>query len=554
MLGIKGMVPEHYIVELLKMLFSLSLFLYIYRSFCHHLLFILSHMHIFFVLALAVILYIIAIRKYMKMKKIHDVGLQLRDQCNKAGTQIVFILLQLQIKLTILLGKICEVLTSLGQLIVHTVGVLTKISLISFLVAVATIILVCFGIMLFSTLCITSAATTRYMMLKDVPGSTVIPLSFNVLPLVTEWWRGEVIDRAIVHYLPQDSSQSSNNSLHVSTANYVMEHASDLKISLLQKYIDYIIATSTLLIPTSSESTLIFTSRGEVNYDKLFSNPTAPLFTTDGEYSATVQLVLLKEEVGSETALVLEYAMLYSDEEEWSLPTLKVLFASSHSVNVRTGPYERWLLRSLLNGLIEFIFYVPLRIYRFFYHVSLDYVNAPFPNIDHRSEISVVVPLYNRFTPPSLLRNQLRAINFTLFQQLGSGEQKKVRISRWMVHSSIQLTGIAYWLREYPFTSFIFLSSFYGATYFFALASLLALAALFFLWMKYKGESDEVEEEEEIAFVHTDSSSSSTSETPCAANSTGPFFEEMEQETAANSTSREGDCADLTKQVWKKKQ
>eukprot|EP00796_Vickermania_ingenoplastis_P003595 gene3595-2536_t len=360
----------------------------------------------------------------------------------------------------------------------------TKYSLISIIVVLAAMVVIVVAAAAFVTVTVTSAATTRFILLRHVPGSCVVPLSFNVLPLITEWWRSDAIDRAVSLYLPGQAPPTETRALHSSTSTLVAERASDLKLSVLQQYVDSIVATSTLVLPSMEPSELLFSPSGDFNYDRLFSGEVKPLFTADGEYAATVQLVLLKEEIGADTSLVLQYAMLYSDEDSWSLPSLKVLFHSSHSVTIRTGPGKPRFLYSLFTTLVETVFYVPLRVYRYLYYVALDNVNSPFPNINHPQEVSVVIPLYTRFTPPVPLRSNLRALNFTVFQQRRDPEEQKIRISRWMFHSNVRLGGLAYWLYEYPFSSFVLLSLAFGIAYGCVLLGFVAVGICLFFYSK----------------------------------------------------------------------
>lgn len=460
----------------------------------------------------------------------------------------------------------------------------TKISLFSIIISFALVCLLLVGVCLLTILSTTSAATVRYLLLKDVPGNGVVSLSFNVLPLVTEWWRGDVIDKAVHLYLPssdlpftpeegEDKKEERKNadarasytvaerirrgqannlfSTEVSTA--VLTKASDIKISLVRQYVDAIVATSTLLIPSRDRLRFhpsmqgvgfptIFSSSGEVNPDLLFLPPTDPFFTLEAEYAGSIQLVFLKEGVGVDAMLVVDYAILYADsgggrsgtddtsfssEDEWLLPNLRVLFRDTQTTHIRTGPPSRSRLRVLIRRGVERLFSIPLRVYRYLYYIALDTDNAPFPFIDSRREVSVVVPLYKRFTPPAPIRDRLRAINFTIYQAQFSQGEKKIRLSRWMFHSSIQLTGLAFYLREYPLISFVLLFFFFVVLYSVGFAIFVCVV----LWKCFRGgakesdennwtesanendmehEDDEEEEDSITRTPHTDSSCSSS--------------------------------------------
>lgn len=404
------------------------------------------------------------------------------------------------------------------EAVLHAMQLFIKGSAAVVAAVCAAIVLLFVGITVFIMLCFASAATARFLLLHNVPGSTVLDLSYTVLPLVTEQWRGRAIDEYIGLSFSQPAVANSSNKQIALTSNLLTEKAADLKLSILKQYTDNLVASSTLILPSVLKSEMLFAPSGEPNYDHLFSSSSDPLFLLDQEYAGTVQLVFLKEEVGCDTALVLQYSILYSTEDEWSLPSLKVLFSSTHTVNVRTGPHERRLIRTLWNMMIEFFFYIPLKVHRFLYYFALDYVNAPFPNIDHRREIAVLVPLYDHFTPPSPLRDHLRAVNFTLFQQLGEQDRRKVRISRWMFHSSVHLHGLPSWLREYPFLSFMVLTLLFGVGYCFGTLILAGWGALYFFYFSKQEKSSYTGRPKYVTdrdLPHTDSTtSSSTASTP----------------------------------------
>lgn len=428
----------------------------------------------------------------------------------------------------------------------------TKISLLSVAIVVISFIVLCLLIVFWAFLSTSCAATTRYMLLRDIPGSTLVPLAFNVLPLITEWWRSEAIDTAIKNYLPpavQPSVRLGNNSeiafgpqsIFTSTAQQVVEKASDIKLALIKEYTESIIATSTLVLPysDSKKSTLLFSgSSGEVNLDQIFRSPTAPFFSTEGgEYKGEIQLVFLKEEIGLDAALVVEISMLYAeDETDWALSGLKTLFTASQTVHVSTGPPEPRFFRKLWNEVVEFVFYVPLAMYRILFHMCLHNVHAPFPRVDHRREVAVVVPVYTGFSPPLAIRSHLRALNFTIFQQRTPVEKetvqrnggllggifpkrtislerhRKVRLSRWLFHSSLRLEGIVYWLTEYPITSFVVLLGVFASLWA-AVGVILLGSLLYFFWAVEKDEADEAADleesnESEASNIFTDETSS----------------------------------------------
>lgn len=410
----------------------------------------------------------------------------------------------------------------------------TKIYFFSFFFGFALFFLIVAGLCALAVVNTVSSAAVRYLWLKDVPGNGLISLSFNALPLITEWWRSDALDKAVNYYLPPSedsfmqmglkSEENENNfvdpkpsalvktvrksqfeGVHSMTvASTVLAKASDIKISLLRQHVDSIVATSTLLIPSHTRISgrpsvgpmgfsSIYSSSGEVNPDLLFKAPADPFFTREAEYAGSVQLIFLKEAVGFEAVLVVDYSILYAaeeggkragpaeEEDEWLLPNLKVLFRDTQTVHIRTGPPLRPWWEKLMYNYFGSLFYIPLWVYRYLYYIALDYENAAFPFIDGFREVAVVVPLYQRFTPPAPIRDRLRAINFTIYQAQASQEERKARLSRWMFHSSIQLTGMAYYLREYPLISFAFLFIFFGLVY----STGAIVAVLLVVWKGY---------------------------------------------------------------------
>lgn len=454
----------------------------------------------------------------------------------------------------------------------------TKISLFSFFFGFAFFFLIVTALCALVVVNTLSSAAVRYLWLKDVPGNGLLSLSFNALPLTTEWWRSDALDKAVNYYLPpsedtflqtelrseenEKNSADQKSSALVGTlrkskfdgiysttvASSVLTKASDIKISLLRQYVDSLVATSTLLIPShtriSGRPSLgpmgfssFYSSSGEVNPDLLFKAPADPFFTREAEYAGSVQLVFLKEAIGFDSVLVVDYSILYAaeeggkragpvEEDEWLLPNLKVLFRDVQTVHIRTGPPFRLWWEKLIYNALGNLFYIPLLACRYLYYIALDYENAAFPFIDSYREVAVVVPLYKRFSPPAPIRDRLRAINFTIYQAQASQEDKQARLSRWMFHSSIQLTGIAYYLREYPMVSFTLLFFFFGGLY----STGAILVILFVLWKGYWKKSStrggekwiadpveytrdgysEREEDVRARTPHTDSSSSNS--------------------------------------------
>lgn len=447
---------------------------------------------------------------------------------------------------SLLLEKFTLSLQSFFRLFFFT----TKISLYSFLLTIVFTFLIFVGLIVLGILSTTSAASVRYLWVKDIPGNGVVRLSFNVLPLVTEWWRSTAIDSALQYYLPPPECQAEiedgkgekgerkhlemrkpnifterektgfpNREYVAGVSSTIITQASQVKISLVQQYVNAMVATSTLLIPSKNRLSLhrsmarmgfpsLFSSSGKVNPDLLFKPPVDPFFTLDAEYSGSIQLVFLKEDVGADSVLVVDFSILYADmgegggevvggkpasledEDEWLLPHLRVLFGDTQTVHIQTGPPARSRLKRWLYKGVEKFFFFPLLACRYLYYFALDYENGPFPFIDSSKEVAVVIPLYKRFIPPSPIRDRLRAINFTIYQAQSSQEEKKVRLSRWMFHSSIQLQGVAYYFREYPFISFLLLCVFFSGVYFFGFVTLLLLVG----WKCWRGEEKEEEQ------------------------------------------------------------
>ncbi|KAK7197805.1 hypothetical protein NESM_000733600 [Novymonas esmeraldas] len=348
---------------------------------------------------------------------------------------------------------------------------------------------------------VATAAGIRHLVLANVPGSAVIPLHFNALPFHTEDWQRHVPDDATLHdfFLPDRETRALLQSMpHRSDALSVLQQHMgqfvDAKFSLLSYFVQSHLASTTLHIPRTAASAELFSPKGGVNLEGLFQLGPA-MFNAKGEYTALLQVVLAKEEVGRDVPLVLESAMLFSEDAVAAQPVghLDVLFKKSTSTTVRTGPaHQAWLV-ALVHRLLRLCFYAPVRSYEYLLSTLRQKDNAPFPPIDTTREVASVLEVYRRFTPPLALQPRLRAMNFTLYQLPDAGAASRVKVSRLVFLSTVQLTGAARWLTDYPVSTFLLLIGlFFGA---FATVTLGGLAAVivYVYWRWFQTSAAEAE-------------------------------------------------------------
>ncbi|KAG5497492.1 hypothetical protein JKF63_03756 [Porcisia hertigi] len=309
-----------------------------------------------------------------------------------------------------------------------------------------------------------TAAAIRRLFLANVPGTVVIPLHFNALPLHNVDWQrhlprhGALDDFFLPHRETRELIQSMPQP--ADSLGILQQHMGqfvDAKFSLVSHLITSHLASATMHIPRTAASAEIFSPKGGVNLEGLFRFGPA-MFNAKGEYTAKLQVVLAKEEVGRDVSLVLESAMLFSEDAMavQSVAHLDPLFQLSTSSTVRTGPpYRAWYLL-LPEKLLRFWFYPLARSYEYLLSALRQQDSgAPLPPINPSREVDVVLEVYSRFTPPPALQPRLRAMNFTLYQLPDPGAPSRVKVSRMVFVSTVQLTGVARWLTDHPLSTFL---------------------------------------------------------------------------------------------------
>ncbi|KEG13512.1 hypothetical protein DQ04_00961050 [Trypanosoma grayi] len=307
-----------------------------------------------------------------------------------------------------------------------------------------------------------SSVALRHYFLLRTPGNQLLPLDFNTMPFETELWRLQNLDGAVTQASPllEAPPRRSDKVLTVldeggagtHLAASLIEQASSLKMSLISRYVQNTVATSTLIIPSLVERE-VFPPGGGVSMEALFQRG-KPMFNAKGVYDAKVQLVFLREEVGRDVSMVLQSSVLISEDS--SVPqvvsSLDVLFKTTTSFSFVTGEKARSWLLQLLTTTFSLVFCVPLWLYE---KIVPSLQNDVFPSIDSLREVAVVATVYTDFEPPVALQPRLRAINFTLYQQQVGDALGKVRLTRVYFYTTVQLTGLAYYFSKYPFGSFV---------------------------------------------------------------------------------------------------
>ncbi|CBZ29071.1 conserved hypothetical protein [Leishmania mexicana MHOM/GT/2001/U1103] len=312
---------------------------------------------------------------------------------------------------------------------------------------------------------VATAAGIRHLVLANLPGTAVIPLHFNALPFHDDdWMRHLPEDTALRDFILPDRETREliqSTTQRVDSLSLLHQHMgqfADAKFSLLNHFVNSHLASTTMHIPRTAASAEVFSPRGGVNLERLFQLGPA-MFNAKGEYTAKMQVVLAKEEVGRDVLLILESAMLFSEDAMavQSVAQFDVLFTKSTSVTVRTGPLHRSWLVLVLEKVLRFWFCLPVWSYEYLVGVLRQQDSAPFPPIDSSREVAVVLEVYHRFTPPLDLQPRLRAMNFTLYQLPDAGAPSRVKVSRLIFFSTVQLTGVARWLTAYPVSTFLLL-------------------------------------------------------------------------------------------------
>ncbi|CAG9579166.1 conserved hypothetical protein [Leishmania major strain Friedlin] len=352
---------------------------------------------------------------------------------------------------------------------------------------------------------VATAAGIRHLVLANVPGTAVIPLHFNALPFHDDDWmrhlpedtalRDFILPDRETHELIQSRTQRVDS---LSLLHQHIEQFADAKFSLLSHFVNSHLASTTMYIPRTAASAQVFSPRGGVNLESLFQLGPA-MFNAKGEYTAKLQVVLAKEEVGRVVSLILESAMLFSEDAiaVQSVAQLDVLFTKSTSVTVRTGPLQRSWLVLLLEKVLRFWFCLPVWSYEYLVSALRQQDSAPFPPIDSSREVAVVLEVYHRFTPPLDLQPRLRAMNFTLYQLPDAGAPSRVKVSRLIFFSTVQLTGVARWLTDYPVSTFLLLVAIlFAASAVASVGSLLGLLAYAY-WRWFREQPPELFDEDD---------------------------------------------------------
>ncbi|RNF18389.1 uncharacterized protein Tco025E_04506 [Trypanosoma conorhini] len=333
--------------------------------------------------------------------------------------------------------------------------IVASLAIFSLALLVLLTLLGCLALSLLGTVAV------RHYILSHAPGNQLLPLTFNIMPFETELWRLRRVDSFVSQVaaeplpLPPHGDANSivarRGAIDAQLPFSVAEQAAALKMSLVQQYVQSTLATSTLLIPTLVERE-VFPPGGGVSIEALFQQQ-RPMFNARGVYDAKVQLVFLKEDVGCDVSLVLESAVLFSEDPDVSqaLSALDVLLKTTTSLTFTTGEKEKSWLMHLISMSLRVAFFVPLWMYENFIELLRRDV---FPAVDASTEVGVVADVYNGFEPPLALQPRLRAINFTLYQQVGD-TLHRARLRRMHFFSSVHLTGLAYYFSTYAFTSFI---------------------------------------------------------------------------------------------------
>ncbi|KPA73991.1 hypothetical protein ABB37_09562 [Leptomonas pyrrhocoris] len=310
---------------------------------------------------------------------------------------------------------------------------------------------------------VAGAAGVRRYVLANVPGTTVVPLHFNALPFHSDDWQRHLpADNALKEFfLPDKETRALIASMGTpADPTHLLEQRIgqlvDTKFSLLNYFVNSHLASTTMYVPRSAASSEVFSPNGGVNFESLFQMGPA-MFNARGEYTARMQIVLAKEDVGREVSLILESSMLFSEDAKSMEPLHQydVLFTKSTSVAMRTGPPSQVFAVVLFKKTLRLCFYPPVRAYEYLMSSLHQRDNAAFPPINPAREVAVVLDVYHRFTPPLTLQPRLRAMNFSLYQLPELTSAARVKLSRMVFLSTVQLTGVARWLSDYPISTFL---------------------------------------------------------------------------------------------------
>lgn len=352
---------------------------------------------------------------------------------------------------------------------------------------------------------VAAAAGLRRYVLANVPGTTVVPISFNALPFHSDDWQQHLPEDSALKefFLPDRETRALIASMgtRADPTHFLeqrMGQLVDTKFSLLNHFVNSHLASTTMYIPRAAVSSEVFSPRGGVNLESLFRLGPA-MFNARGEYTARMQVVLAKEEVGRDVSLILESSMLFSEDATSVEPLhqFDVLFKRSSSVSTRTGPPYRAFAVVVVKKLLRLCFYPPTRAYEYLLASLRQRDNAAFPPIDASREVAVVMEVYGRFTPPLALQPRLRAMNFSLYQLPELSSPSRVKLSRMVFLSTVQLTGIARWLADYPISTFlVMVGVFFGLSAAMSVGTLLGIAGyVYWTWFRTPSKSSSEDKE-----------------------------------------------------------
>lgn len=339
----------------------------------------------------------------------------------------------------------------------------------------------------------------RHYYLAGAPGNQVVPLSFSALPFLTETWSSGTVTEA---FYPAATLEdvAERRYLTTQTENTFVGRAAGLQMSLVEQYVNNLIGTSTMAIP-QAKARDAFTSTGDIDAAALFNYGPA-MFNARGDYFGEVQIVLARESIGRHGQLIVDTKVLYADVTDGPQPphTWRMLFKTTQTASVLTGPPQStsWLdtVKSFYQWGLRLMFIVPIKTYEYLSPFFFTVDDAPYPTFDHRTGVSVVIRLYDRFAPPVSIQQRLRAMNFSIFQKLDDASSSvPLKVSRVSFRSFVELYGIPRLLTRYPVSSFIVLTLFF-ALLFIGLVTVALVLAGGVLVYYYKTSTPAVDEDD----------------------------------------------------------
>ncbi|ORC84741.1 uncharacterized protein TM35_000411110 [Trypanosoma theileri] len=336
-----------------------------------------------------------------------------------------------------------------------------KNTFLASIITIVTALVLFFAFLGCLSVALIGSFAVRYYVLSNVPENQIHHLDINTMPFETEPWLMRKLDRTFSHVstLLEVTPHSFDNHIAVGAGELAevqktssfLEQAASLKMTLIKKYVHGTLAKSTLMIPSLVQKE-VFPPGGGVSIESLF-HQRKPMFNARGTYDAKMQLVFVREDVGRDVSMMLESSVLISDDSHvpQSISSLDSLFKVTTSFTLTTGEKPIHWLPQILKKSFHFFFYIPIVIYN---SIASFLRFDEFPFVDESSEVSVVTPVYNNFEPPMSLQPRLRAINFTLYQHEGDVAHK-AQLKRMHLHTSVQLSGLAYYFSAYSMAAFV---------------------------------------------------------------------------------------------------